>query len=354
MNALAARIRGEIADNGPMPFDRYMQIALYDPEDGFFGSGRLRSARDGDFLTSPEVSPLFGAQIAHYVESTWERLGRPDRLAVCDAGAGSGSLLASLLAELPMAVDAYAVEVSPAARDTLSCRLPDVQLLESIDDLSEQLHAVIVANELLDNLPMALAVRTVDGWEERWVTAAETELEFVGVPPRPEVEAWLERWAGLVGEGGFVEVQMAATTWVARALGKLSVGGLVVFDYGDTAEGLAARRRHGTLRTYQGHHLGPEPLAQPGATDLTADVNFSALCDTAEAAGARAQIGRQADVLRAWGMGDLRDALRAEELTHARAGNTFPRLQTRTRLTEVDTLLHPRGLGDFRVLLAEK
>lgn len=352
---LRERIRLEIEQNGPMPFDRYMEIALYDPTEGFFASGRLRSARDGDFLTSPEVSPLFGQRIAHYVEATWKRLGRPAGLSVCDVGAGSGSLLSSLLSATTVEIDAYAIEVSPAARAELGVRLPEVRLLESIDQLDAQFSGVIVANELLDNLPMALAVRAAGGcWQERWVTTSGPGLEFVTVPARPEVEDWLARWAGPVPDGGLVEVQMVAASWVARALGHLSSGGLVLFDYGDTADGLAPRRRCGTLRTYQRHHLGPDPLADPGATDLTADVNFSALLDTAAATGATARIYRQADLLRAWGMGQLRDALRAEELEEARAGNALPRLKVRSRLNEVDTLLHPRGLGDFRVLVAEK
>ena len=97
------------------------------------------------------------------------------------------------------------------------------------------------------------------------------------LPPRPEVMSGWSRFAGPVEPGGWVEVQLQARAWVETVLSRISAGSLLVIDYGDTAEDLAPRRRDGTLRTYRSHHLGPHPLDEPGATDITADVNFSAL-----------------------------------------------------------------------------
>src|SRR5512143_3895521 len=101
-----------------------MQAALYDPDEGYFATGPLRSAREGDFLTSPEVSPLFGATLARFVEAEARRIGA-DPVTVVDAGAGSGALLRALLDERRVEVRAWAVEVSPAARASLRRMVPE-------------------------------------------------------------------------------------------------------------------------------------------------------------------------------------------------------------------------------------
>jgi SAM-dependent MidA family methyltransferase len=129
---------------------------------------------------------------------------------------------------------------------------------------------------------------------------------------------------------------------------------LVVIDYGDTAENLVPRRRDGTLRTYRAHHLGPHPLDEPGATDITADVNFTAMVAAAEESGAGVRLWRQDDFLAAHGLRDVISELRHRELELARSGEEVERLRVRTVRTEAETLVHPRGLGDFRVMVAEK
>ena len=337
-----------------MPFDRFMDMALYDAESGYFAAGELRSARSGDFLTSPEVSPLFGATIATYVTSVWDRAGRPGRFIVCEVAAGSGSLIEPLLANLTMDVVPVAIEASAAARAMLASRLPDVTVAAALDALPSEFDGVVIANELLDNVPMSLAVRTGPGWSERRVGVdGSGDFEFVDVPARPEVLAWLERWCGPVPDGGLVEVQLRAGEWIKSIAGRVRTGSMVLFDYGDTADGLASRRTAGTLRTYQGHHLGPPPLSAPGTTDITADVNFSAVFDVLAETGAHVRVERQDETLRSWGLGDERERLRAEELELARSGAALQRLVHKTKVNEADTLLHPRGLGDFRVAIAE-
>jgi SAM-dependent MidA family methyltransferase len=336
---LKQRMINEIANNGPMPFERFMGISLYDPR-GFFGGRALRSRRSGDFLTSPEVSGLFGETLATYVKAVRDRIGEP--IQVVEAGAGSGSLLRALLSVID--VDAVAVEVSPAARAVLS------DLVPVAEEMPETVRGVIIANELLDNLPMALAQRVEGSWRERWVAVEDDSLVFVDAPPRPEVIDWLEAYAGPVQDGGWVEVQRAARDWVTRAVASLEVGSLLVIDYGDIADNLLPRRRDGTLRTYRSHHLGPHPLDEPGETDITADVNFTALLDLHSSA----TLHRQDDFLASLGLRDRLSHLRREELEAARSGDEAKRLKLRTLKTEAETLVHPRGLGDFRVLEIDK
>jgi SAM-dependent MidA family methyltransferase len=224
---------------------------------------------------------------------------------------------------------------------------------ETIDDLPERFDGVIIANELLDNFPVALAVRSADGWVERWVGATETAFELVTADAQPEVVTWCHAYAGKVQEGGMVEVELAATDWVSAILDRLERGALVVVDYGGTAEELEPRRTQGTLRTYQRHHLGPDPLLEPGATDVTVDVNFTALIAAAEAAGATVKLNRQDDFLAGLGLRDAVRDLRHRELDLARGDDAMARLKVRSEATDARTLLHPRGLGDFRVMVAK-
>ena len=333
---LKRRIIAEITESGPLPFERFMELALYDPE-GFFGGDRLRSEKAGDFLTSPEVSPLFGRTLARLVDRIHKGIGDPFTLV--EVGSGSGSLLRPLLEEVDVA--ATAVEASPAAREALSPLVP------VSDRLPERIRGVVLANELLDNLPMALAQLVDGGWRERWVGTHGDGLAFVDAEPRPEVVAWLESYAGPVDEGGWVEVQLEARRWLIDVLSRLEEGAVVTIDYGDTADNLAPRRRDGTLRTYRAHHLGPHPLDEPGATDITADVNFTALLDV----GVGVSLHRQDDFLTGLGLRDRLSSLRTAELEAARAGQDLERFRLRTERTEIETLLHPRGLGDFRVLV---
>ena len=348
---LTDRIASEIQATGPLYFDRFMEMALYDSEAGFFGSGRLRSHRTGDFLTSPEVSPLFGETLARFIASEADRIGGLD--AVIDCGAGSGSLLVAALPHLGD-VASFAVEVSPAARGALAGALPDTRVVASLDEVGGPLRGVVIANELLDNLPAAVAIRSAEGWLEEAVTVADGRLTAIAVPARPEVAAWTDAHAGEVPVGARVEVQIASGEWLRTALGMLVAGAVVMIDYGDTTSGLAGRRAAGTMRTYRAHHLGPDPLVEPGATDITMDIDFSALIATAESVGATTEYTTQADFLAAWGLRERLSTLRHLELEAARAGSTMERLQLRSRATEAETLLHPRGLGDFRVLVARK
>ena len=208
------------------------------------------------------------------------------------------------------------------------------------------IRGVVIANELLDNLPMALAQRVDGAWRERWVGADDVELTFVDAEPRQEVIDWLDAYAGPVDDGGWVEVQLEARRWVKDVVGRISAGALLAIDYGDTAENLLGRRQDGTLRTYRAHHLGPHPLDEPGETDITADVNFTALLDVSP----DATLHRQDDFLVGLGLRKRLSDIRKEELEAARSGDEMERLRLRTTGTEIETLLHPRGLGDFRVL----
>lgn len=328
-------------------------MALYDQDGGYFTTGPLRSHSGGDFLTSPEVSPEFGGALARYVHLEYARLGAPEDFAVVEVGAGSGSLLEPLLRELTFAPSAVAVEVSSAAREAIRTRIPEAEVILP-ECLPTPIRGVVIANELVDNLPMAIAVRTGEAWTERWVGLDAGGLILIEAPARPEVVAWVDAFAADTPDGGVVECQIEASVWLSGLIDRVAAGSVLVIDYGDSAEVLRTRRGEGTLRTYRAHHLGPHPLDEPGTTDLTADVNFSALMEVAAGRGMECELMRQRDLLNRLGLADRLHVLRRQELELARAGDWQDRLRLRSRLTEIETLLHPRGLGDFMVLSARR
>ncbi len=340
----ADSIRQRIAQGGPIRFEIFMDLALYG-EGGFFSAGPLRSAATGDFLTSPEVSSWFGRTIGKY-------LATKGIDTLVEVGAGSGSLLKPLLEELPD-MDVWVVEASPMARSSLETLLSVDRVTESFGELPRRFSGAIVANELIDNLPVALAIKTADGWDEHFVGIEGDHFVMVPVPARPDVVAWADAYGGAVAIDGIVEVQLAAATWLRRAIDRLDRGVVVLIDYGGTAEELEPRRSHGTLRTYRGHHLGPDPLLEPGETDITVDVNFTALLAVAAERGVNAELHRQDDFLSAWGLRDKVKELKLRELELARRGDTMAQLVVRSERIDAETLLRPRGLGDFRVLTVE-
>ena len=348
---LAEALRARIEVGGPMPFEEFMAACLYDSDAGFFTSGPVRSVQEGDFLTSPEISPWFGRMLARFVRTERSFAEPPYR--VVEVGAGSGSLIRPLSEDLGgEGYDYHAVEASPAARDALTDVLGEGHVHASLDDLPGHFNGVIIANELLDNVPCSLAIRSGDGWVERWVGATDDRFGFVTAPARPEVTAWCDAYAGTVPEGGMVEVQLRATEWIESALLHLNRGALVVIDYGGTAEELEPRRTQGTLRTYRNHHLGPDPLLEPGATDVTIDVNFTAMLAAAESADTIVEIRRQDDFLGSLGLRAVVSDLRHRERDLTRSEDAIQRLILRSEATDAETLLHPRGLGDFRIMVA--
>ncbi len=319
-------------------------MALYG-EGGFFASGPVRSSATGDFLTSPEVSPWFGKTIARF-------LAARSIDTIVEAGAGSGSLLRPILDELGE-LSTWAVEASPTARHSLADVLPTDRIVGSLGDLPTGLSGAIVANELIDNLPVAIAVKTKEGWSEHYVGVVGDEFGFCTVAARPEVAAWAETYGGVVPISGVVEVQLAAARWLEDAIALLAGGVILLIDYGATAEELEPRRNLGTLRTYRGHHLGPDPLLEPGETDITVDVNFTALVAIARQHARSAELYRQDDFLAEWGLRKIISGMKQQELAHARAGETMRQLEIKSDRINAETLLHPRGLGDFRALVVE-
>lgn len=318
-----------------------MDRALYG-EHGFYTGGG-QAGRRGDFITSAEVGPLFGAVMARAIDAWWREAGRPAPFTVVDAGAGPGTLARAVLAAGPEVLEAgalryFAVEVSAAQRAN---HPPGVI---SVGELpTEPFTGVVLANELLDNLPFRLMVFD-GGWREAYVVQDRGQLlEVLREPARP-VPAVLP---GRAPHGARAPIQDRAAAWVAHALELIERGRLVVIDYAvaRTTE-LALRPWRTWLRTYRGHERGDHYLAEPGSQDITAEVAIDQLV---LAAGEPDGLRSQAQFLQLWGIEELVEAGRAIWNEQA-ARPGLAALAGRSRVREAEALLDPSGLGRFSVL----
>lgn len=338
---MTEEIRAEIASSGPVPFERFMELALYGAEGFYTKVGGGSAGRRGDFITSPEVGPLFGAVLARYLDAEWERLGRPDPFTVVDAGAGPGTLARSVLAAAPGCSDAMryvAVEVSAPQRD----RHPET--VESVASMAQVaphggLTGVIVANELLDNLPFRLAVFD-SGWREAYVDLGDDGrfVEVLSAPFDP-VPAALLPSASFGSRAPLVD---RARSFVDETRALLAAGSLVVVDYGTPiTASLAGRPWRDWLRTYRGNERGDHYLAAPGTQDITVDVPFDQLPEPDA-------VRSQSQFLQRWGIDELvEEGRRVWTEQAARPG--LEAMKMRSRISEAEALLDPDGLGNFLV-----
>ncbi len=312
-----------------------MNISLYG-EDGFYSvSGR--AGRRGDFITSPEVGPLFGTVLARSLDAWWRELGEPAEFTVVDAGAGPGTLARSIIAAAPECLHAMryvAVEVSESQR---ALHPSDVESRSSMP--SGPITGVVLANELLDNLPFRLFV--LDGtWQEAYVAIGDGG-SFVEVLHTPaSLPAGLPQ---LAPYGTRVPVQTQAAQWVADTLRLIERGRLVVFDYcTPTTSELANRPWREWLRTFRQHERGGHYLRSPGEQDITSQV-------VVEQLPVPTSVTTQADFLRDWGIDSLVGEGREYWSRHASAPD-LAAMKMRSRISEAEALLDTNGLGSFATL----
>lgn len=381
-DALAHKLAERIHREGPIRFDRFMEAALYDPDGGFFTTAGQGAGRaEGDFITSPEVGSLFGALVARSLDQWWEELGHPDPYVVVDAGAGRGRLARDVLraeTECSPALRYVLVERSPALRrlqheglpleppeDVLG---PAVKLGDDDDDpepvpgtgpivtQTEELPAlgftgVIVANELLDNLPFRIAERHAAGWSEVRVGIADEGFGEVLVPADDQLAGDADELLPDAAEGVRLPVQSGVAAWLDECARSLEHGYVAVLDYADEAAGLVARGQDSWLRTYRGHRRGLSPLDGPGSQDITADVVLDTLRSAARHEGFEvvAEL-TQAEWLDRLGVDDLVAEGRAVWEERAAIGD-LEALKGRSRINEAEVLLHPAGLGAHKVVI---
>jgi len=347
---LAARIRDEIRTGGPMPFARFMELALYDPDGGYYRSAEARPGRGGDFLTAPELHPIFGEMLARAVEEAWHTLGEPDPFVVREHGAGEGALAIPLLGALPSQIRYAPVEIDERRLVALRERLEGAGLADRLLDPDDgvAVDGVVIANEVLDALPVHRLRRRGDRLREVAVDVnpdgafVETEIE----PTTPALAERLAAGSIELVDGQTAEIALGIDDWVASAAQGLRRGLLIVIDYGAPAADLydPIRRKDGTLRAYVRHQVSADPYRFVGRQDLTAHVDVTAVERAAEAAGLTTLgITTQAEALMGLGIEDRLREIQADPATT---------MQQYTLLrSSLMRLLDPAAMGRFRVLV---
>lgn len=335
MEAIRAAIA---AAGGAIPFSEFQQFALYGP-DGFYmrPDGGRAGRRRGDFITSAEVGPLFGLVLARYLDDVWRAMGEPSPFVVVDAGAGPGTLARAVAAAAPACsgVMRYVgVEISPAQREG---HPPDIDSRAELPD--GPFDGVILANELLDNLPFRLCVFD-DGWRESFVAdrgdGSFAEVLSTRLDPVPAVLPVAPP------HGARAPLADGAVSWLADARSRLSSGHVTVVDYtAPTTSSMALRPWREWLRTYRGHERGGHYLAEPGAQDVTIEVPLDQFPEPDT-------LRTQAQFLQRWGIDDLVTEGERHWAAHAAAPD-LDAIRMRSRAVEARALLDPSGLGGFSV-----
>ena len=328
--------------HGSLGFDQWMEAALYHRQYGFFATGGEAGKRGKDFLTSPEVGPLFGAVLANAIDGCWQSLGCPDPFVVAEAGAGAGTLAASVLRAEPQCLAALRyvlVERSAALRARHAPLLG-----EQVSSLAE-LPAVplgagmIIANELLDNLAFQILEFTSEGWQEVVCVASGDTVAEARRPIASTHQQLASQLAPQAAVGDRIPWQCQAAQWVTQARDLLTAGEVLVFDYGGTTAELA--QRGGWLRTYCQHQHGGHPLELPGQQDITADVAFDQLPPPD-------LLQTQAQFLQRWGIDELVAEGQAVWREQA-AQPTTETLLAGSRMAEAATLCDPDTYGSYQV-----
>jgi SAM-dependent MidA family methyltransferase len=398
VSTLRHRIEQEIRERGPIPFSRYLELCLYDPELGYYSRNATQFGKAGDFYTSSDVHAVFGRVLARQFEEMWRVLGSPDQIMLKELGPGRGLFAQDVLGwsekkfpDFFRAVNYVLDERSPALRQRIETILrrhfvagkaqlsssgfpeagTDNCLSEAAERRKNAAHgasrgsadndgqapegrknsppaehantpAIVFANEFFDALPVeivspqgSLRIDTRDGrFVETWA------------PPSPEEFEFLDRYSIHPEPGERVEVPLQSQEHMSTAV-KLEQGFLVVIDYGYTREEQLAGRHRGTLKTIRQHSVSTNPYEAPGEQDITADVNFTALAAAATEQGMQIQkLVTQSQFL--LGIGE------ANEFADAFEECRLPQERAKVAL-QLKHLVTPAGMGEsFHVLIGSK
>jgi SAM-dependent MidA family methyltransferase len=354
---LREKIEQEIRERGPIPFSRYMELCLYDPELGYYARHPSQFGKAGDFYTSSDVHAVFGRLLARQFEEMWRALGSPPIIQIIELGPGRGLFAQDVLDWSEKKFPAFfssiryvLVERSPALRTALrqtldrhfasgKCILEETPLWSSQRDEP----IVIFANEFFDALPVEVLSTNGSlriGYEggclaETWTVASPQELEY------------LDRYSVQPESGERVEACLSALEYMKQIAAAVKHGFIAIVDYGYTREELLAGRHRGTIMTYRQHSASANPYEGPGEQDITAHVNFTALQSVAEQNGMRVEkLLTQSQFL--MGIGE------ANEFGDAFEECKLPQEKAKVAL-QLKHLVTPAGMGEsFHVLVASK
>jgi SAM-dependent MidA family methyltransferase len=357
---LREKIVEEIRASGPIPFSRYMEMCLYDPEDGYYSRNSEQFGKAGDFYTSSDVHAVFGRLLARQFEEMWRVLGSPEKIRVLELGPGRGLFARDVLdwsekkfPEFFRAVDYSLWERSAALKARLRSTLErhfTAGKISFSQGLEPPLHrrpsdvpVIVFANEFFDALPVEvlspegeLRIAEKDGrLVETWMPASTDNLEF------------LDRYSVHPEIGERVETGRVAQTYITQLAAGIERGFLIAIDYGYTRAQQLAGRHRSTVMAYRQHSVSANPYEAPGEQDITAHVNFTALAAVAEERGMTVQplLTQSQFLMGIGGPNQFADVFEECRLPQERAKVAL----------QLKHLVTPAGMGEsFQVLLGSK
>jgi SAM-dependent MidA family methyltransferase len=357
VNSLRQKIEQEIRDHGPLPFSRYMELCLYDPEHGYYSRNAEQFGKAGDFYTSSDVHAVFGRLLGRQFEEMWRALHSPEQIELVEFGPGRGLFAQDVLdwserkfPDFFRALRYVLIESSPALRlrikETLQPHLESGKAkLVDLYPLNEASvsNTIVFANEFFDALPVEIV--SVKG--SLRIAMHEGRFVETWAPPSPEELEFLDRYSIHPEANERVEVPLIAQQFMNDIAVKVDCGFLIAIDYGYTREEQLAGRHRGTLKAIRQHSISANPYEAPGEQDITADVNFTALDAAAEKHGMQPQkLITQSHFL--LGIGE------ANQFADAFEECRLPQERAKVAL-QLKHLVTPAGMGEsFHVLIGSK
>ena len=325
--------------NNNLYFDEYMDNCLYS-KFGFFNTDVVRSSKEGDFLTSPEVSEYFGLIIANFIN---EKIKDGH---ILEVGAGTGSLAEEIVKNVDKKL--YLLENSTTALANLKNK--KFQAEEKPEQFSDKKIDIIYMNELLDNVPCSIGVHKDNKWYEKIINTNKEKFKYDLAEIREENYEWIKKYNLQPMEGIELEIQLNSEKLLNNFIDIFNPKYFLIFDYGYEYKDRDKKPYQSLIRTYKEHHLSSEPLELPGETDITYDVNFTFVEKYFESKGYKVELMLQTNFLDKYGFENIYKKLKE----NYQKFSDIEKLKIKSQLVGLEAIHNERGLGGFYTLVAEK
>lgn len=346
---LEEKIKNLIEKDGPVTFARFMEMALFDPEEGYYTRGKAAE----DYYTSPAAHPAFGALIALQLEQMWEIMERPHNFTVVEMGAGRGLLAEDILdfiskwsSALYRSIRYISIERGGQLADNKYSG--KCQFIKSNGLPLKAITGCLLSNELVDSFPVHRVVKRDGKIREIFVGFEDGKFtEVIGELSSNKLKQYLTEQGIEIEEGQKIEVNLEALKWIHTVYGSLKSGYVITVDYGHEAGQLYSQRFfQGALICYYKHNYNDNPYIRVGQQDITSHINFTALLNEAEKLGLKTcGLTTQARFLRNLGLDIFLKALVKMRL---------PQREYYANQMAMHNLVSPEGIGDFKVLIQSK
>ncbi len=307
---------------------------------GFFNTDVVRSSKEGDFLTSPEVSEYFGLIIANFIN---EKIKDGH---ILEVGAGTGSLAEEIVKNVDKKL--YLLENSTTALANLKNK--KFQAEEKPEQFSDKKIDIIYMNELLDNVPCSIGVHKDNKWYEKIINTNKEKFEYDLAEIREENYEWIKKYNLQPMEGVELEIQLNSEKLLNNFIDIFNPKYFLIFDYGYEYKDRDKKPYESLIRTYKEHHLSSEPLELPGETDITYDVNFTFVEKYFESKGYKVELMLQTNFLDKYGFENIYKKLKE----NYQKFSDIEKLKIKSQLVGLEAIHNERGLGGFYTLVAEK